>query len=106
MPDNDERTIKKIKESLDFLDSSIEVKKPDLMKLVQLVNDVEEKKETDRSRQFLTFLLSAVLIVTMEIFAFSRSFTVFLIIQAAAAAFILPVLLLRLQKRNRQVSGQ
>ena len=106
MIENDERTIKKINESLDFLDSSLEVKKPDLMKLVQLVNEVEEKKEAGRSRQFLTFLLSAVLIVAMEIFAFSRSFTVFAIIQAAAVAFILPVFIMRLQKRRRQVSGR
>ena len=104
MPDNDERTVKKINESLDFMDSTLEVKKPDLMKLVQLVNEVEEKKEAGRSRQFLTFLLSAVLIVTMEVFAFSRSFTVFAIIQAAAVAFILPVFILWLQKKRRKVS--
>lgn len=106
MPDNDERTVKKINESLDFLDSSLEVKKPDLMKLVQLVNEVEEKKKTAVNRQFLTFLLSAVLIVTMEVFAFSRSFSVFAVIQAAAVAFILPVFIMFLRKRHRQVSGQ
>lgn len=106
MPDNEEKTVKKIKESLDFLDSSLEVKKPDLMKLVQLVNEVEEKKEEGRNRQFLTFLLSAVLIVTMEVFAFSRSFTIFVVIQAAAVAFILPAIIVMAKKRHRQVTGR
>lgn len=106
MPENDERTAEKIKEGLDFLDSTLEVKKPDLMKLVQLVNEVEEKKEAGKSRQFLTFILSAVLIVTAEVFAFSRSFTVFAVIQAAALAFILPAVTILLQKRRRQVHGR
>jgi hypothetical protein len=106
VPDNEEKTVKKIKESLDFLDSSLEVKKPDLMKLVQLVNEVEEKKEEGRNRQFLTFLLSAVLIVTMEVLAFSRSFTIFAVIQAAAVAFILPAIIVMAKKRRRQVTGR
>lgn len=104
MPENDEIIIRKINESMDFLDSSLEVKKPDLMEFIKLVNETQEKKELDRNRQFITFLLSAIMIVVLETFAFSKSFTVFIVIQAVAVLFILPAIIIWLQKKRRQVS--
>ena len=106
MPENDEKTIGKIKESLDFLDNSMEIKKPDFMQLVKLVNDTEEKKEQKTNKQFVSFLLSAILIVLAETSIFIRSAVVFaVVLQVAALIFILPVIVWT-HKRRGQVFGK
>jgi len=103
--DNEEKTIKKIRESLDFLDSSVKVEKPDLMKYVDLVNRIEEKKESGKNHQFIIFILTAVIIITVEIYSFYRSFAVFAAVQAVALLCVLPVVILRARRKNRQVSN-
>lgn len=102
--DNDGKTIQKIKESLDFLDSSIDVKKPDVLQLFDLVNAVEEKKKAAKNTQFLVFLIVAAVSVCVEIILFSRSTALFLIIQAVALSCVIPLIVKFEKKRNRQVS--
>ena len=104
MHDKDEGTINKIRESLDFLDTNVEVKKPDLMQLVQLVNDVEEKKNSSRNWQFIAFIATAVLIINLELYAFYKSIAFFAVLQAVALICAVPCVILWTKKRNRQVS--
>lgn len=105
MHDNEEKTIKKIKGSLDFLDSSVKVEKPDLMKYVDLVNRIKEKKESGKNHQFIIFILTAVIIITVEIYSFYRSLVFFAAVQVAALLCVLPVVILRARRKNRQVSN-
>ena len=104
MYNNEEKTAEKIKESLDFLDSSVKVERPDLMKFVELVNRTEEKKESGKNRQFIIFVLTAVFIITIETYSFYRSFAFFAAVQAAALLCVLPVIIFRARSKNRQVS--
>lgn len=101
--DNDEKTIQKIRESLDFLDASVDVKKPDVLQLFDLVNTVEEKKKVSKNKQFLIFLMVAAVAICFEIFLFSRSSAIFMIVQAAALSFVIPSVTIFKKKRNRQV---
>jgi len=102
---NDEdKTIDKIKESLDFLDSSVKVERPDLMKFVDLVNRTEEKKEGGKNRQFIIFVLTAVFIITTETYSFYRSFAFFAAVQAAALICVLPAIIFWVRSKNRQVT--
>jgi hypothetical protein len=101
---DDEEIINKIRESLDDLDSNVKTEKPDFMQLVKLVNDVEEKKKSAKNRQFITFIIIAVLVINLEIFAFYRSITFFAVLQALALLFIVPFTILWARKKNRQVT--
>ncbi len=101
---NEEETVLKIKESLDFLDYSVNVGKPDLMELVELVNRTEEKRERGKNRQFIRFILVALLIITVETYSFYRSFAFFTAVQAAALLCVIPAVVLRARHKNRQVS--
>jgi hypothetical protein len=88
--ENDEKTIQKIKESLDFLDTSVDVKKPDVLQLFDLINTVEEKKKAAKNKQFIIFLMVAAAAICLETFLFSRSTAIFVIVQAAALSFVIP----------------
>jgi|GEM_PF-2994944 len=102
--DNDEKTLKKIKESLDFLDTSVDVKKPNVLQLFDLINTVEEKRNAKKNKQFLVFLMVAAVSICAEIFLFSRSTAIFLIIQAVALSCVVPFIVLFKKKRNRKVT--
>lgn len=104
MHDKDEDNINKIKESLNFLDTNVAVEKPDLMQLLQLVNEVEEKKKSSRNRQFIVFIITAVLVINLELYTFYRSITFFAVLQAVTLVFAVPSVILWTIKRNRQVS--
>ena len=104
MLDNDEGTIKKIKESLDFLDSSVEVKKPDVMQLLKLVNEVEEKKNSTKNKQFIIFIITAVFAICLETYSFNKSAGFFVVVQIIAFISVVPAIILWIRKRNRQVS--
>lgn len=104
MHNDEDKTIDKIKESLDFLDSSVKVERPDLMKFVDLVNRTEEKKEGGKNRQFIIFVLTAVFIITTETYSFYRSFAFFAAVQAAALICVLPAIIFWVRSKNRQVT--
>ena len=104
MNNNEEKTVEKIKESLDFLDNSVKIDRPDLMKFVDLVNRTEENKEGGINRQFIIFVLTAVFIITVETYSFYRSFAFFAAVQAAALLCVLPVIIFRARSKKRQVS--
>ena len=101
--DNDEKTIQKIRESLDFLDTSVDVKKPDVLQLFDLVKTVEEKKTAAHNKQFFIFLMVAAAAIFFETFLFSRSLATFVIVQAAALSFVIPSVTIFKKKRNGQV---
>ncbi len=105
MHDNEEKVLNKMKESLDFLDTAVESKKPDFLKFVELVNEVEERKEYRKNRQFLIFLAIAIAVITFEIYSFSRSIMFFAVFQAAALAFIVPAVIVYIYRNNRKVTG-
>lgn len=104
MHDNDEEAINKIRESLGFLDANVKVKKPELMQLFHLVNNVEERKKSSRNWQFIVFIITAVLIINLELYTFYRSITFFAVLQAVTIIFVVPFVILWAIKRNRQVS--
>jgi len=101
---DDEKTIQKIKKSLDYLDTSVEVKKPELMQLFSLVNAVEEKKKSSNNTQFITFIIIAIAAICLETYSFHKSIVFFTVIQAIALLCAIPAVILLLRKRNRQVS--
>jgi hypothetical protein len=102
---DDEKTIQKIKESLDYLDSSIEVKKPELMQLFSLVNEVEEKKKSSSNTQFITFIIVAIAAVFLETYSYHRSIVFFVVLQAIVLLCAIPAVILFIRKKNRQVSA-
>jgi hypothetical protein len=102
--DDDEKVIGMIKESLDFLDSSVEVKIPDLTQFRQLVSKVEERKTAGKNLQFIIFIVTAVIIICLETYSFSRSTVIFTIVQAIAIASIIPFIITLLIKKRRQVA--
>lgn len=103
MYENDEKLIAGIKESLDFLDDSIEVNTPDLNQFIKLVAEVEEEKQTGKNMQFIIFIITAAFVICMETYSFYRSFVFFVIVQAAAILCILPALMARILKKRKQV---
>jgi len=100
---NDEIVIEKLKESLDFLDRSVEVKKPDLMQLVQMVNEIEGKKKSSNNWQFIIFLATAFFIISLETYSFYRSIVFFVAVQATALICVVPAVVSWVRRRNRQV---
>ncbi len=102
---DDEKTLQKIKESLDYLDTSVEVKKPELMQLFSLVTAVEEKKKSANNTQFITFIIIAIAAIGLETYSYHRSLVFFLVIQAIVLIGAIPAVILFIRKRNRQVSA-
>lgn len=103
---DDEKTIQKIQESLDYLDTSVEVKKPELMQLFTLVNTVEEKKKSSNKTQFITFIIVAIAAIGLETYSFHRSMVFFAVLQAIALVCTIPAVILLIRKRKRQVSDR
>jgi hypothetical protein len=101
---DEEKIIKEMNEGLNYLDSSVEMKKPDVMQLFDLVNTVEEKKATRQNKQFITFLIIAVAAICLETFLFNRSFTFFIVIQLLTLICAIPLVIVLIKKRNRQVT--
>lgn len=100
--EKDEKTLGLIKESLDYLDRGVEVKKPDVLRLFDLVNEVQERKTVANNRQFLIFLVVALVSICLETYLFSRSIAIFACIQAIALLCVIPSILV--YRKNRQVS--
>ena len=104
MHKEEDKTPDKIKESLDFLENSVKMEKPGLMKYVDLVNKMEDKREHVNNRQFIVFVFIAAMFIALETYSFYKSFVFFAAVQAAALLCVLPVVILRIRHRNRQVS--
>ncbi len=104
MHKEEDETPDKIKESLDFLDGSVKLEKPDLMKYVDLVNKMEDKRERVNNRQFIVFVFIAAVFIAIETYSFYKSFVFFTAVQTAALLCVLPVVILWIRRRNRQVT--
>ena len=104
MYEDDEKTINKIKESLDFLDDSIEIKAPDLNHFIKLVSKVEKKKQEGKNLQFIIFIITAAVVISIETYSFYKSFIFFIILQAVALICILPAIVNVIVKKLRQVT--
>lgn len=100
---SDEKIFDEIKKSLDYLDSKTEVKVPHMNHFRQLVANVEENKQKRRNRQFFIFLISAAVILSIEIFLFYKSSTFFLILQAVTFVSMPVVVYVWLKQNPRQV---
>lgn len=102
----EEETVGKLRGSLDFLDSNLQVRTPDLSSFRQMVAKVESQKQAKRDRQFLVFLLSAILMACAEVFLFSTSIIIFVVVQAVALMAILPASLWIHRSRKEQMESQ
>jgi hypothetical protein len=100
---DDEKTIEQIRKSLNYLDSSVNVKTPDINEFVNLVSKVEEKKRYGKQLQFIVFMIVAIFTVSLETYSFYKSFTFFVIIQVITWPCILVFFLVKAFNKNRQV---
>ncbi len=94
--DKDEQIEQKVKESLEYIDENVTIKPNYLATFKVLVQETEKKKKQKYMRDTLSFLLILTIIIFAEIFAFTSSFTAFIITQALAGLAI-PLFLITLR---------
>ena len=87
---NNEKLLKDIKDSLDYLDKKTQVKLPDLTQIRGMVARVEEKKSKVRRRDSMIYSVAALLLLGLEISFFRLSAMLFFLI-TGASAIVLPV---------------
>ncbi len=101
--DKDEQIEQKIKDSLEYVDNNVSVKPTYLATYKVLVQETAKKQKQKYARETLTFLLILTVILFAEVFAFTNSFTVFIITQALAGLAIpLFLIVLRFIKVRRE----
>lgn len=90
---SDDGIEKKVREGLEQLDQATTVRTPEIVHFRQMVARAEEKRKTRERRETFLFFLCTVIILTVETYAFSRSFTFFVIVQLIMLV-LFPVVLL------------
>lgn len=89
----DEKIIKEIKASLDYTESTIEVKIPDMSEFRNLVSQVDCKKQKKDRRDAIIFVIVATVALSIETLAFNQSITFFIAVQVMAfTSFIIGTL--------------
>ncbi len=101
--DKEEQIEQKVKDSLEYVDKNVEVKPAYLATYKALVHETVKKQKQKYLRETLTFLLILAVILFAEVFAFTSSFTAFIITQALAGLMIpLSLIIFRLIKVRRE----
>lgn len=78
---SDDGIEKKVRKGLEQLDQATTIRTPEMGHFRQMVARVEEKRKARERRETLLFFLCTVIILSAETYAFSRSFTFFVIVQ-------------------------
>jgi hypothetical protein len=97
----DEIIINNIKKSLDLIDS-MEVNTPDMGFFRNMVAQAEEKKKAKSKRETIIFIISAIIILSLETYAFNQSQMIFLLVQVGAFLSIPFAFLIAHKMRKRQ----
>lgn len=101
--DKDEQIEQKIKDSLQYVDNNLAVKPTYLATYKALVQETVKKKKQKYLRETLTFLFILTVILFAEVFAFTSSFTAFIITQALAGLMVpLSLIIFRFIKLRRE----
>lgn len=103
---NEDKIIENLRKGLDQLDGNIQVNTPNINRFRMMVHQVEERKQARSRKEVFTFLITALVILSFETYAFNLSIVYFALIQSLA--FIsLPLGILAMKKRkSRQVSAE
>lgn len=100
---NDENIVNDIKEGLDFIEQKITVDIPSLDHFRKMIIEVEKKKQKKAKREAAVFILTAVIALGIETYAFNKSILFFFILQGLAFSSFIIVLLNWLIRGYRKV---
>lgn len=106
MDNKDEKIIAEIKESLDYLDKKVDVRIPDLSHFSRMVSQVEEKKQKRLRKEQLIFMLTTLIILSIETYSFNKSITSFIVIQIISLLLVPVGIFLWKRKKTRQVGAR